>query len=55
LVFSKEIHKGEKRVAIAPEAVKKIITMGFEVSVESGKKRISVGKLRIRVRVKTVF
>jgi NAD(P) transhydrogenase subunit alpha len=32
----KEIHPGEKRVALTPESVEKIKKLGFEVSVESG-------------------
>jgi NAD(P) transhydrogenase subunit alpha len=32
----KEIHKGEKRVASTPDAVAKLITLGFEVVVEAG-------------------
>lgn len=32
----KEIHAGEKRIATTPEAVEKIIALGFEVCIESG-------------------
>lgn len=32
----KEVHEGEKRVALTPESAEKIIKLGFEVSVESG-------------------
>lgn len=32
----KEIHEGERRVALSPEAVKKLIEQGFKVVVESG-------------------
>lgn len=32
----REIHEGEKRVAITPEAAEKIIQLGFEVCIESG-------------------
>jgi NAD/NADP transhydrogenase alpha subunit len=33
----KEIHPGEKRVATTPEVAEKIIQLGFQVSVESGR------------------
>ncbi|PPC92064.1 MAG: NAD(P)(+) transhydrogenase (Re/Si-specific) subunit alpha [Methylobacter sp.] len=32
----KEVHEGEKRVALTPESAEKIIKLGFEVSVETG-------------------
>ena len=32
----KEIHEGEKRVALSPEAAKKFIDQGFKVVVEAG-------------------
>ena len=32
----KEIHAGERRVAASPDSVKKLIAMGFELSVEAG-------------------
>lgn len=32
----KEIHEGEKRVALSPEAAKQLIKQGFKVVVESG-------------------
>ena len=31
-----EIHSGEKRIATSPEVVRKLITAGFEVTIESG-------------------
>ena len=32
----KEIHAGERRVAASPDSVKKLVAMGFELSVETG-------------------
>ena len=32
----KEIHEGERRVALSPEAVKKLTEQGFKVVVEAG-------------------
>jgi len=32
----KEIHAGERRVAASPDSVKKLVAMGFEVSIETG-------------------
>jgi NAD(P) transhydrogenase subunit alpha len=34
--ISKEIHKGERRVATTPEAAKRLIDLGFSVAIESG-------------------
>ena len=36
LAVPKEIWPGEKRVAVTPETVKKLKTLGFDVAIEAG-------------------